>query len=174
MAGALDRDPAVAGIGTALEVIVLVGIPASANSTYYRRGFAETHALVRKDRMRSSRDRSGKPAWLFDETLVAGRCVVVDSTSPTPKDCAAIVEIAGRHEARAVAYYVDTAVSDALRRNARRAGRARVPDFAVHAIADQMSRPRYDEGFDELCVVRLVKTRFLVESRAALTEGDRS
>ncbi len=68
----------------------------------------------------------------------------------------------------------DTAVSDALRRSARCAGRARVPDFVVRLIADRMSVPRHDEGFDELHVVRIVRTGFLVEPWAALTEGDRS
>ena len=147
----------------ALEVVVLVGIPASGKSTFFRERYGATHEHVSKDLIKSSRDRSDKHARLFDEALVAGRSVVVDSTNPTAEDRAAIVEIARHDEARAVAYYFDTAVSDALRRNVRRAGRARVPDIAVHVVADRMCRPRHDEGFDELCVVRLAEGRFSVE-----------
>lgn len=146
----------------AREVIVLVGIPASGKSTFYVERFSKTHEHISKDLMKSSRGRAGRQARMIDEALAAGRPVVVDNTSPTPEDRIAILAIAQRHGVRAVAYYFDTPISDALRRNARRAGRARVPDFVVQMIADRMQRPRHEEGFEEIHVVRIAKTAFVV------------
>ena len=120
--------------------------------------------LVSKDLMKSSRDRAGKQTRLIEEALGTGRCVVVDNTNPTVEDRAAIIEIAVRSGARIVGYYFGTDIAEALRRNAKRAGRACVPDIAIRIIEAKMTRPRYDEGFDELRVVRIVKKAFVVEA----------
>ena len=154
----------------ALEIVILIGIPASGKSTFYRERFSETHVLVSKDLMKSSRDRAGKQTRLIEEALASGSSVVVDNTNPTVEDRAAIIQNAVRHEARIVGYYFDTDVAEALRRNARRTGRARVPDIAIRIIEAKMTRPRYDEGFDELHVVRIVKKAFVVEAASKSPE----
>ena len=156
--------------GTAPEIVILVGIPASGKSTFYRERFSETHVLVSKDLMKSSRDRAGKQTRLIEEALASGSSVVVDNTSPSLEDRAAIIEVALRHGARVVGYYFDTTISDALARNAKRTGRARVPDVAMRIIEAKMTRPRYDEGFDELHVVRIVKKAFVVEAASKSPE----
>lgn len=147
----------------ALEVVVLVGIPASGKTTFYRERFAATHAHVSKDHFPNARRRDARQARLLDEALAAGRSVVVDNTSPAVEDRAPILDAARRHGARVVGYYFGTPLADAMARNAAREGRARVPDAGVRAIAKKMRRPRLDEGFDALYWVRLVGAGFTVE-----------
>lgn len=146
------------------EVVVLVGIPASGKSTFYRERFAATHALVSKDLFPNARRRDARQARLLDEALTAGRSLVVDNTSPAVEDRAPILEAARRHGARVVGYYFATPLAEAMARNAAREGRARVPDAGVRSIAKKMVRPRLAEGFDALYFVRLVGTGFTVEA----------
>ena len=147
----------------AIEVVVLVGIPASGKSTFYRARFAATHVHVSKDLFPNARHRERRQAQLIDEALGAGRSLVVDNTSPTVADRAAVIEAARRHGARVVGYYFATPLADALVRNAARRGRARVPDVGVRAIAKRMCRPHPAEGYDELYVVRLAGPEFAIE-----------
>jgi hypothetical protein len=46
-------------------------------------------------------------------------------------------------------------VRECLARNARREGKARVPDVAIYATAKRLVPPTRVEGFDELMCVRL-------------------
>ncbi|APR82133.1 Hypothetical protein A7982_07482 [Minicystis rosea] len=147
----------------ALEVVVLIGIPASGKSTFHRRRLAATHALVSKDLFPNARNRDARQARLLEEALSEGRSVTVDNTSPTVEERAALIAIARRHEARVVGYYFATPMADALARNARREGRARVPDVGVFAIAKKMHRPSRAEGFDALYCVRVVGDDFAIE-----------
>lgn len=142
---------------------MLIGIPASGKTTFYRERFAATHAHVSKDLFPNARRRDARQALLLDEALAAGRSVVVDNTSPAVEDRAPILDAARRHGARVVGYYFATPLALAMARNAGREGRARVPDAGVRAIAKKMRRPRLDEGFDALYAVRLVDTGFTVE-----------
>jgi len=157
----------------ALEVVVLVGIPASGKSTFYRTRFAATHVHVSKDLFPNARRRDARQARLIEEALGAGRSLVVDNTSPTPAERAAIIAPARQHGARVVGYYFATPLADAMARNAGREGRARVPDAGVRAIAKRMSRPRLDEGFDEMYVVRLAANGFTIEPWKEETDEDR-
>jgi predicted kinase len=151
-------------VSEAPEVVVLVGIPASGKSTFYRERFAATHALVSKDLFPNARRRDARQARLLDEALTAGRSLVVDNTSPAVEDRAPILEAARRHGARVVGYYFATPLAEAMARNAAREGRARVPDAGVRSIAKKRVRPRLAEGFDALYFVRLVGTGFTVEA----------
>lgn len=148
---------------TAVEVVIMIGLPASGKSTFYRQRYASTHALVSKDLFPNARNRAARQERLIEEALVAGRPVVVDNTNPTVEDRAAIIAAARRHGARVVGHYFATPLVDALARNAGRVGKARVPDRGVLAIAKRLCRPSLDEGYDELSCVRLVDGAFTVE-----------
>jgi hypothetical protein len=66
---------------------------------------------------------------------------------------APLIALARRHGARAVACYFETTVRDAVTRNRRREGRARVPDAAIFATSKRMDPPSLAEGFDEVRVI---------------------
>ena len=136
------------------ELVIFVGPQASGKSTFFRERFAATHEHVSKDLFRNNRNRNRRQGQLVEAALRAGRPVVVDNTNPTVGDRRPLVGLGRRFGARIVGYHFDSDVRDCLARNARREGRARVPDVAIFATAKRLVPPSHDEGFDELYRVR--------------------
>jgi predicted kinase len=136
-----------------MECVILIGLPASGKTTFYRERLAETHELVSKDAMRHNRQPQRRQEGLVDQALAAGRSVAVDNTNPTVADRAAIISIARRHGAEVAGYFFSTEAADALRRNRAREGRQRVPAVAIFATRKRLERPTYAEGFDRLYMV---------------------
>jgi predicted kinase len=132
------------------ELVILIGLPGSGKTTFFRERFADTHVHVSKDLMRNRRDRQAHQLRLIDEALAAGRSVVVDNVNATAADRAALIEVGRCRAAAIVGYALATTVADSLARNRSREGRARVPAVAIHAAAKRFERPRAGEGFDRL------------------------
>jgi predicted kinase len=155
-----------------LELIVLVGLPASGKSTFRRERFDATHGVVSKDLFSpSARRPARRQERLIVEALAAGRSVVVDNTNPTREERAALIALARTHGARVIGYWFDTAAADCLERNAAREGRAKVPPVAIHHAQRRMAVPAMDEGFDELYRITLGSAGgFEVERWPAISE----
>ena len=136
-----------------LELIIFVGLQAAGKSTYYHAHLAATHVHVSKDLMKNARDRDATQQRMIDEALAAGRSVAVDNTNPTPAVRAPLIEQGRRHRARVVAVFFETAVKDAVVRNRKREGKARVPDVALFVTAKKLVPPTVAEGFDEVRVI---------------------
>ncbi|HYC60151.1 MAG TPA: ATP-binding protein [Thermoanaerobaculia bacterium] len=137
-----------------LELIILVGMQAAGKSTYYATHFAATHVHVSKDLMKSTRNRDERQQQMIEQALAAGRSVVVDNTNPTPLVRAPLIEQGRRHGARVIACYFEIAPKDAVARNRLREGKARVPDVAIFVTAKRIVPPTFNEGFDEVRVIR--------------------
>lgn len=138
-----------------LECVILIGLPASGKSTFFRERFAATHDHVSKDLLRAVKQPERRQQRLLTESLSAGRSVVVDNTNPTVASRAALIAIARQHGARVKGYYFETDAAAALRRNRVREGPSRVPDVAIFTIRKRLEVPSLAEGFDELWTVRL-------------------
>jgi predicted kinase len=136
-----------------LELIIFVGLQAAGKSTYYHAHLAATHVHVSKDLMKNTRDRDAKQQQMIERALAAGQSVVVDNTNPTPVVRAPLVEQGRRHGARVAAYFFEAVVKDAVVRNRRREGKARVPDVAIFVTAKKLVPPTLAEGFDEVRVI---------------------
>ena len=136
-----------------LECVILIGLPASGKSTFYRERFAATHDLVSKDAMPHVRQPQRRQQTLIEVGLAAGRSIVVDNTNPRASERALIIASARRHGAQVAGYFFPTDARDALRRNRVREGRARVPDVAIFATRKRLEAPTFDEGFDDLYIV---------------------
>jgi hypothetical protein len=54
-----------------------------------------------------------------------------------------------------VAYYFESMLTDALRRNAAREGAARIPDIGLRSTAAKLERPSTQEGFQEIFYVSI-------------------
>jgi predicted kinase len=139
-----------------MELVIFIGLQGAGKSSFYRARFADTHALVSKDRLRNNRRPARRQRQLLEEALQAGRSVVVDNTNPTVLDRAELIELGRRYAATIVGYYIESRLEDCLARNRQRVGTERVPDVALHSVAQKLERPRRAEGYDHLFHVRLV------------------
>jgi predicted kinase len=149
-----------------MECVILIGLPASGKSTFFRERFAGTHDHVSKDLLRNNRHPQRRQEQLIAESLASGRSVVVDNTNPTVAVRATLIAAARQHGAEVVGYFFPTEASDALRRNRARQGRERVPDVAIFTVRKRLERPTIEEGFDRLYTVGMCEAerRFVVES----------
>ena len=136
-----------------MECVILIGLPASGKSTFYREHFAGTHDLVSKDAMRHNRRPQRRQEQLIADALAAGRSVVVDNTNPRVSDRVSIIGLARQFGADVAGYFFPTEVATALRRNRSREARERVPDVAIFAARKRLELPTYAEGFDHLFIV---------------------
>jgi predicted kinase len=136
-----------------MELVVLVGVPASGKSSFVRAHLAG-HRHVSKDLLGRSRG-DVRQREAIEAGLRAGASVVVDNVNATPRDRTPLVALARAHGARAVAYYFETAPADAVARNRGRTGAARVPDVAIYVAARRLQAPSLAEGFDAVFRVRL-------------------
>ena len=136
------------------DLVIFVGLPAAGKTSFYRQRFAATHAHVSKDLMsRSARGKQDRQMDQIDRALAIGLSVVVDNTNPRVADRAALVALARRHGARAVAYFFEPRVGDSIRRNAER--NPSVPKVAIFTTAKRLETPSFEEGFDEIHDVRV-------------------
>ena len=138
-----------------MECVILVGLPASGKTTFFRQRLAATHDHVSKDVMRHNRRPQRRQEQLIAEALAAGRSVAVDNTNPSAAVRAPLIALARSHGAQVVGYFFPADAKDALRRNRLREGRARVPDVAIFTTRKKLEPPRYEEGFDHLYVVTM-------------------
>lgn len=137
-----------------MELVVLMGVPGSGKSTFYRSCFAATHVQVSKDLFRNNRNKARRQQQLLEEAMAAGRSVVLDNTNPTLADRAAPIALARAYGAAVSGYVFPRDIAGALERNRGRAGKARVPDIAIYATAQRWQSPTLNEGFDRLFWVR--------------------
>lgn len=150
-------------ISDVAECVILIGLPASGKSSFYRERFAGTHDHVSKDLLRNNRHPQRRQEQLLTESLALGHSVVVDNTNTTRDVRAPLLRLARQAGAEIVGYVFRTDVGDALRRNRSREGRDRVPDVAVFTARKRLEPPAYDEGFDRLYEVTLNEQARLFE-----------
>ena len=141
------------------QLAILVGVQACGKSSFVRENFFDSHVRINLDMLRT-RARESK---LFAACLDAKQSLVVDNTNASAADRARYVEPARAAHFEVVGYYFSSSIKEALRRNAARSGKARVPDAAVKATHSRLEIPTLDEGFDALYYVKLGNDGFVIE-----------
>ena len=135
------------------ECVILVGLPAAGKTTFARANFS-AHDYISKDALPSgARDKQARQDAALRAAFRAGHSVVVDNTSVTPAERAAIIAIARAFGARVIGYYLEVSTREAVARNEGREGRGRVPKVAIFTCAKRLVPPSIEEGFDELHAV---------------------
>ena len=139
-----------------MDLVVFIGLQAAGKTSFFQARFALTHAHVSKDLYaKSARNKGARQVREIEAALVEGQSVVVDNTNPTRTERGELVTLARRHGARAVGYYFQSVLAECLERNARRPGRARIPDVGLYSTSTLLELPSFEEGFDELSYVQL-------------------
>jgi predicted kinase len=138
-----------------MECVILIGLPASGKTTFFRQRFAGTHDHISKDLLGNNRKPQRRQEHLIAESLASGRSVVVDNTNPSAAVRAPLIAIARKHGAEVSGYVFLTEAGDALRRNRARHGSERVPDVAIFTVRKRLQPPSTAEGFDRLFTVKM-------------------
>jgi predicted kinase len=141
-----------------MEAVIVCGIQGAGKSTFVRGRFFDTHVRISRDLLRTAHRESR----FLRTCLETRQPFVVDKVNATRADRAAYLTPALEAGFRAVAYWLDVRPSDAIGRNAARAGRARVPVPAILGTYKRLEVPRADEGFDGLWRVELTEDGFAV------------
>jgi predicted kinase len=149
------------------EAVIFIGIQGSGKSTFYRQRFAKTHTYINLDMLRTR----AKEDALVRQCLVAKRSFVVDNTNPLASDRAGYIALARAVGLRVKAYFFDTTLQSAIRRNKQRQGKQRIPVPAIVATLRKLQQPAVAEGFDAIYTVNIVddsaEPAFLVAERIA-------
>jgi predicted kinase len=142
-----------------LECVILIGLPGAGKTTFYRDRFSSTHAHISKDVFPNASSRQLRQHEVIDETLVAGKSLVVDNTNPTSGERARIIKLAHDRGAQVIGYFFDISTRAAVARNANRSGRGKVPNVAIFTVAKRLQRPTLAEGFDKLFRIEITQDR---------------
>ena len=137
-------------VEAAMEAVILMGIQGAGKSTFYTERFSGTHARINLDELKT-RERERE---YFEECLREKRSLVVDNTNVMAADRARYVAAARGAGYRAVGYFLETSLKDAIRRNGLRAGKKKVPVAAIAGAQKRLEPMRKEEGFDQIFVVK--------------------
>jgi predicted kinase len=133
-----------------MEAVILAGIQGSGKSTFYQERFSGTHVRINLDELKTrSREQE-----LFAQCLRENRSFVVDNTNTKAADRARYIGAARGAGFRVVGYFLESSLKDAMRRNGRREGKAKVPPPAIAAALKRLEPMTKEEGFDQLFVVK--------------------
>jgi predicted kinase len=147
-----------------MEAVIFVGIQASGKTTFYRQRFFDSHIRISLDVLRTRH----REQILFSACLEAKQPFVIDNTNPLPIDRARYIEPARAAGFRVVAYFFETTLKDAIRRNNQRAGKQKIPVPAIAGALRKLQPPTKEEGFDELFTVTIApENTFVVKNGIA-------
>ena len=138
--------------------MLLIGIQASGKSTFYIERFFDTHVRISQDLLRTH-DRLQR---MLDLCLTTRQPFVLDRVNASLQERAEYLDAARRSGFRTTAYWFDTRPADAIERNARRSGRARVPVVGILGTYKRLVPPQPEERFDGTFRVELDGGGFVV------------
>ena len=140
-------------------VAVMIGIPGSGKTTFCRERMFPHYLYISLDQLRT---RSAE-AEMFAFALRRRKNCVIDNTNINLLERARYIPDARRSGARVVGYFFEPNLEACIERNAKRVGRARVPEHVIRQKLSRFERPSLREGFDALYRVKVTEKGFAVE-----------
>ena len=135
-----------------MQLIIFTGIQASGKSTFYQQYFSSTHLRINLDMLKTRHRES----IIFEAGLASKTKMVIDNTNPDDESRARYIQRAKDAGFEVIAYYFETDLSSALKRNNQRKGKAYVPEIGVRATYKKIQVPHLNEGFSEIFQVQII------------------
>ena len=135
-----------------MQLIIFTGIQASGKSTFYQQYFSSTHLRINLD-MLKTRHREN---IIFEAGLASKTKMVIDNTNPDDESRARYIQRAKDAGFEVIAYYFETDLSSALKRNNQRKGKAYIPEIGVRVTYKKIQVPHLNEGFSEIFQVQII------------------
>lgn len=141
---------------------VMVGAPGSGKSTYLRDCTGWHSEIVSRDAIRFNLLTDGEDYFSHENevwrqfthniniALMNGIDTYADATHLFPAARKKLLRAIHADVKKVVAIVMDTPLETCLERNAKRSGRARVPDATVVEMYNNYICPTFDEGFDAI------------------------
>lgn len=142
-----------------MECVIFIGIQASGKSTFYKEKFFKTHMRINLDMLRT---RHRENVFL-EASISTSLPFVVDNTNPTMDERQKYIELGKKHRYKIVGYYFEPNYDLSNERNEQRQGKDKIPEVGIKSTLKMLQIPYYDEGFDELYLVRSLNEGFEVE-----------
>jgi predicted kinase len=133
-----------------MEIVILVGIPGSGKTTLALKSFPN-HKRINLDTLHTRKKEDEEIANLLSN----GHDLVVDNTNTTKKARSKYIQMGKQFGVPVRALYIKIPVELALKRNASREGKARVPDSAVRFYFKVLQPPSIEEGLDRVDVLEM-------------------
>jgi predicted kinase len=144
-----------------MEAVIFVGVQGSGKTSFYRERFFDTHVRISLDVLRTRH----REEVLVKACLAAQQAFVVDNTNPTPGDRERYLGPARAAGFRVIAYFFESVLADAIRRNNQRAGKQKIPVAAIAGTQRKMRAPGLEEGYDAVYRARIgAEGGFVVEA----------
>ena len=153
-----------------MEAIVLIGIPGSGKSSFYKERFYATHLRINRDMLKTrERERA-----LIESCLKIKQRFVLDNVNATSADRHEVIAAAHAARFRVIGYFFQISTRVAVARNKERSGKAQIPLVGIFGAYKRLEPPSRDEGFDELFVITIGPARNLVVNPAPAEPLDKA
>jgi tRNA uridine 5-carbamoylmethylation protein Kti12 len=145
-----------------VEAIILIGIPGSGKSSFYKERFYTTHLRVNRD-MLKTRQREHA---LIETCFKLKQRFVLDNVNATRADRSELIAAAHVARFRVIGYFFQISTRVAVARNKDRSGKAQIPLVGIFGAYKRLEPPSCEEGFDQLFVVTIAADRNFIVNPA--------
>lgn len=151
------------------KVILMCGLPGAGKSTYIKQHISGDAIVISRDKIRFSmvkenEDYFSKEKEVFKEfireikeaMLLKPNEIYIDATHLNIASRAKVMkEIGGKEGYKYIVCLINTNINKCIDNNAKRKGRAYVPENVIYNMASKAQTPKFEEGFEEIWFVYL-------------------
>lgn len=141
-----------------MELIMLIGIPGSGKSSFYKTNFFTKYVRISLDLFNTR----NKEKRFLELAFALQQRMVIDNTNVTRDERAVYIHQAKENNFKVIGYFFESKLSLCLERNENRLGKEKIEKVGVVAKFKALELPHYKEGFDKLFYVAIENEQFKV------------